>query len=450
MRQKSCKVEMLAAMAAAMLTGVSASPAQVVVAKLDGTSKSTFSIGALGATPLGLQNVSGRLTLGNGLRISGGTVDFSGATLSGDFDFASGSITGMTIDDSVIGGVTPAAGTFTSLSSTSGALNGTIGGTTPAAGAFTTVASSGQYTNTVSTGTAPLVVSSTTKVTNLNADRVDGLDLSGVSHTSGVLYLSSAGVVQTTSHTTPGTGVKFWALGTDGSVAYTGSGVAGNIWVHTGAGGYTTRSVGGDAALASDGTLTIGTGAITSGKILNGTILAEDIASNAVTTEKILDSNVTTGKIADASVTLGKLASDSVDSSKIVNGTIVAADLAASVKAWSPRPRTPVVGAETANVIRVTTLVESEEGTWLSSGQYMVSWVLLTTATDPTTVYGGSPTVTYVNGKPWQTITANKQAWAYTDITGQLVLDVEITGDVTVYLSVSLAGKTTFATLDFD
>jgi len=48
-------------------------------------------------------------------------------------------ITGGTVDGAVIGGVTPAAGTFTALSSTSGALNGTIGATTPAAGAFTTV-----------------------------------------------------------------------------------------------------------------------------------------------------------------------------------------------------------------------------------------------------------------------------------------------------------------------
>lgn len=51
-----------------------------------------------------------------------------------------------------------------------------IGNTTPNTGAFTTVSASGQVTSTVSTGTAPLIISSTTKVDNLNADLLDGAD----------------------------------------------------------------------------------------------------------------------------------------------------------------------------------------------------------------------------------------------------------------------------------
>ncbi len=54
--------------------------------------------------------------------------------------------------------------------------NAVIGATTPAAANFTTASASGQITSTVSTGTAPLVVASTTKVTNLNADQLDGAD----------------------------------------------------------------------------------------------------------------------------------------------------------------------------------------------------------------------------------------------------------------------------------
>ena len=49
-----------------------------------------------------------------------------------------------------------------------------IGGTTPAAAAFTTVSATGQITSTVSTGTAPLVVASTTVVANLNAALLNG------------------------------------------------------------------------------------------------------------------------------------------------------------------------------------------------------------------------------------------------------------------------------------
>lgn len=53
---------------------------------------------------------------------------------------------------------------------------GTIGSTTPNTGAFTTLSVTGQFSSTVSTGTAPLSVSSTTKVTNLNVDLLDGGD----------------------------------------------------------------------------------------------------------------------------------------------------------------------------------------------------------------------------------------------------------------------------------
>jgi hypothetical protein len=59
---------------------------------------------------------------------------------------------------------------------TNGAHNGSVGATTPAAGAFTTLSATGQVTSTVTTGTAPLVIASTTKVTNLNVDQLDGAD----------------------------------------------------------------------------------------------------------------------------------------------------------------------------------------------------------------------------------------------------------------------------------
>lgn len=58
---------------------------------------------------------------------------------------------------------TPAAGVFTTLSATGAvSLSSTLSAT--------------QFTSTVATGTAPLVVTSTTKVSNLNADQVDGGD----------------------------------------------------------------------------------------------------------------------------------------------------------------------------------------------------------------------------------------------------------------------------------
>jgi hypothetical protein len=51
-----------------------------------------------------------------------------------------------------------------------------IGGSSTAAANFTTVSASGAITSTLATGTAPFVVASTTKVSNLNVDQLDGAD----------------------------------------------------------------------------------------------------------------------------------------------------------------------------------------------------------------------------------------------------------------------------------
>ena len=51
-----------------------------------------------------------------------------------------------------------------------------------------------------------------------------------------------------------------------------------------------------------------GDNTVTSAKIVNGTIVADDLATNAITTIKITDLNVTTGKLADDAVTLAKMA----------------------------------------------------------------------------------------------------------------------------------------------
>jgi hypothetical protein len=61
-----------------------------------------------------------------------------------------------------------------------------------------------------------------------------------------------------------------------------------------------------NVAITNAGVVTIATDAVTT-KILDGTILAADIATDAVTTVKIADANVTTAKIADVNVTTAKL-----------------------------------------------------------------------------------------------------------------------------------------------
>jgi hypothetical protein len=57
-----------------------------------------------------------------------------------------GNLSGVSINNSPIGSIDASSGAFTSLTSTSGALNGSIGATTPSTGAFTTLTSSSTTT----------------------------------------------------------------------------------------------------------------------------------------------------------------------------------------------------------------------------------------------------------------------------------------------------------------
>ena len=89
---------------------------------------------------------------------------------------------------------------------TGGTIDGVvIGGTTPAAGHFTTLSATGQLTSTVSTGTAPIVVSSTTNVANLNASSLSGATFaapgpigSGTASTGAFTTLSASSTVSGT------------------------------------------------------------------------------------------------------------------------------------------------------------------------------------------------------------------------------------------------------------
>lgn len=69
---------------------------------------------------------------------------------------------------------TPEGGFFTTLSVTGAATLGSL--TVTGATVLAAVSASGQITSTVIAGTAPFVITSATKVTNLNADLLDGSD----------------------------------------------------------------------------------------------------------------------------------------------------------------------------------------------------------------------------------------------------------------------------------
>jgi hypothetical protein len=101
----------------------------------------------------------------NGVSLTNATGSFASAT------YATITINGGTINGTTIGAGVPSTGAFTSLTSTSGAYNGTVGATTANSGAFTTISSSSTYSNTVADGSSPMNITSTTRVSNLNVAR---------------------------------------------------------------------------------------------------------------------------------------------------------------------------------------------------------------------------------------------------------------------------------------
>jgi hypothetical protein len=73
-----------------------------------------------------------------------------------------------------------------------------IGASAPDTGAFTTLSASDQITSTVVTGTAPLIVASTTKIANLNADLLDGMDSTPLTPYTPVITPSSGSITTQT------------------------------------------------------------------------------------------------------------------------------------------------------------------------------------------------------------------------------------------------------------
>jgi hypothetical protein len=116
--------------------------------------------------------------------INGGSLVLGSLALSTTGAITSTStITGNTLVSTVATGTIPVGVTSTTkctnlnadlLDGLDWTAPGTIGGTTPGAANFTTISASGQFTSSVITGTAPLVIASTTQVSNLNVSSLVG------------------------------------------------------------------------------------------------------------------------------------------------------------------------------------------------------------------------------------------------------------------------------------
>jgi len=107
------------------------------------------------------------------------------------------------VNEDAAGVVTIASSVLTTTDINGGTIDGTtIGASSPSTGAFTTISASNVITSTVTTGTAPLTIASTTKVSNLNVDLLDGADWaappsigSGTANASAFTTISATGDV---------------------------------------------------------------------------------------------------------------------------------------------------------------------------------------------------------------------------------------------------------------
>ena len=120
--------------------------------------------------------------------------DLAGPTFTGTSTFAGVDINGGAIDATVIGGATPAAGTFTNLVASTVDLNGgaldgaTIGANSAAAGTFTNLTASG----TVNFAGATVTNLGTISAANLDGGTLDNIVVGGSSPAAGTFTVLTA------------------------------------------------------------------------------------------------------------------------------------------------------------------------------------------------------------------------------------------------------------------
>ena len=136
-------------------------------------------------------------------------------------------------------------GTLTVNPATTGTINNvSIGATTASTGRFTTI------TSTIATGTAPFTVASTTVVTNLNADTVDGKSFGTFSAAGGILYATSTSAASGSAAGTAGQMLTSGGAGAPTWTTSTSSNTASAIVQRDGSGNFSAGVITGTATAA--------------------------------------------------------------------------------------------------------------------------------------------------------------------------------------------------------
>ena len=125
--------------------------------------------------------VTANITSSTGVYIGNGAglTNLTGANVTGTVPLATSSTTAGTVTTAAQPNIT-SVGTLSSLSVTANVAGGNI-------------TTAGQLVSTIATGTAPMVITSTTKVTNLNVEQVDGFHADQAGTVSTIVVRDSGG-----------------------------------------------------------------------------------------------------------------------------------------------------------------------------------------------------------------------------------------------------------------
>lgn len=191
--------------------------------------------------------------------------------------------------------------------------------------------------STISTGTAPLTVSSTTTVSNLSADLLDGQDGSYYLAWGNLTGVPSPTFTVTLTGNVTGSGVGTLTSLGNGTASFAttiASDVVSNTMLRNSAAlsviGRSANSTGdpADIAAGSDGHVlrragtTLGFGQVATQGIADLAVTRAKIEDEAISTAQIEDAAVTTAKIADNAVTGAKFANYSITSNKLADASV--------------------------------------------------------------------------------------------------------------------------------
>ncbi|MBF0449989.1 MAG: 6-bladed beta-propeller [Candidatus Magnetomorum sp.] len=268
-------------------------------------------------------------------------------------------ISGGSINSATIGESTPGTGKFTSITTNNLTVNGTAvdsskmtylsnvnsdiqsqlnnkandldvikrDGTRTLAGNWDAgdyQITSKQFTSDVSTGTSPLIVSSTTKVSNLNADMLDDKhaptgDIVGTTDTQTLSNKTLTSPI-INNFTVKGEAPLVFEGETDNDYELTIN-VVDPTDDHT----ITFPDKSGTVFVTDNGQISsdlIANNAITSEKIVTGSITASHIANETITGNQLSSGSVTSVQISDSAITENKIGTGSVTETKIADNAI--------------------------------------------------------------------------------------------------------------------------------